>query len=163
MMMDKPTMDEAEVKALDVDLAARASQVYAQYAWAVDYGDFELLESLVGPDITITRGDAEYPGLEAFLQVYRNNWAGDWSAGKHYISNVIASRQPDGLVRSRAYFQAVFIRSDHSTMVVGRYDDLLVEVDGQLKIHHKRIHVEGSLRLPESVREWGGYQLARVK
>lgn len=161
--MERPAMEASEWKSLDLELSARAEQLYALYAWAVDYGDFELLESLTAPEITITRGDAEHPGIDSFLQVYRNNWEGDWSAAKHYIMNVIASRQADGLVRSRAYFQAMFIRSDHSTMVVGRYDDLLAEVDGQLKIQHKRIHVEGSIRLPESVREWGGYQLARVK
>lgn len=162
-MSDRPVMHSSERDALDVELTARASQLYAQYAWAVDYGDFELLESLTAPNIVITRGDTDHPGLEGFLQVYRNNWSADWSAGKHYISNVMASRQEEGLIRSRAYFQAVFIRSDHSTMIVGRYDDLLTESDGRLLIAHKRIHVEGSLRLPESVREWGGYQLARVK
>lgn len=161
--MDLPNIDAHELSSIDTDLTARATQLYALYAWAVDYGDFELLESLVAPDVTITRGDTEHPGLDAFMQVYRNNWDADWSAGKHYIMNVIASQQADGLVRSRAYFQATFIRSDHSTMVVGRYDDLLREIDGQFRIQHKRIHVEGSLRLPESVREWGGYQLARVK
>jgi 3-phenylpropionate/cinnamic acid dioxygenase small subunit len=91
--------------------------------------------------------------------VYRNNWEADWSAGKHYIGNVLASRQDDGLVRSRAYFQAVFIRSDRTSKVIGRYDDLLEDVDGRLLIKHKRINVEGVVDLPESAREWGGYRL----
>lgn len=162
-MTELPKIDPRELANMQTDLSIRAMHLYALYAWAIDYGDFELLESLVAPEIVITRGDIDHPGLEAFMQVYRNNWDADWSAGKHYITNVVASRQADGLVRSRAYFQAVFIRSDHSTMIVGRYDDLLREIDGELRIQHKRIHVEGSLRLPESVREWGGYQLARVK
>jgi hypothetical protein len=158
-MNEGPRIDPAEVAAMDLGLSNRAAQVYALYAFAIDYGDFDLLDSLLTEDIAITRGDTLHSGREAFLQVYRNNWEADWSAGKHYIGNVLASRQDDGLVRSRAYFQAVFIRSDRTSKVIGRYDDLLEDVDGRLLIKHKRINVEGVVDLPESAREWGGYRL----
>lgn len=162
-MGGRPRMDRSERDGLDLELTARATQLYAVYAWAIDYGDFDLLESLVDPEVVITRGETDHPGLEAFMKVYHDNWSADWSAGKHYISNVIASRQSDGLIRSRAYFQAVFISSDHSTMVAGRYDDLLTDNDDHLRILHKRIQVEGSLRLPATAPEWAGYQVSRVK
>lgn len=161
--MSRPIIASSEWTSPDIDLIARAQNLYVQYAWAVDYGDFELLTSLVAPEICITRGETTHDGLADFLQVYQSNWDADWSAGKHYISNVTASRDPETGIRSRAYFQAIFIRSDRTTMVVGRYDDTLIELDGRLQIAHKRIYVEGSLSLPEVTRDWNGYQFARVK
>ncbi len=161
--VSRPIIDPTEWSGVNVELTVRAQQLYAQYAWAVDYGDFELLQNILAPDIAITRGDTTYQGLDEFLQVYHNNWAADWSAGKHYISNVIGTQDSDGNIRSRAYFQAVFVRSNRTSMVVGRYDDSLVEMDGSLLIAHKRIHVEGSVELPEVSRDWNGYQYARVK
>jgi hypothetical protein len=158
-----PIIGEYEHRDLDIDISVRAQNLYALYGWAVDYGDFDLLTSILAPDIRITRGDVTYEGVDAFLDVYHRNWAADWSAGKHYISNVFASRDDDGCIRSRAYFQALFVRSDRTSLVVGRYDDSLVEINGKLCILHKRIYVEGTTELPESIREWGGYQLARVK
>jgi hypothetical protein len=158
-MTDGPRIDPAELANLDTELASRAAQVYALYAFAIDYGDFDLLDSLLAEDIAITRGETLHSGREAFMQVYRNNWDADWSAGKHHIGNVLASRQDGGLVRSRAYFQAVFIRSDRTSVITGRYDDLLEDTDGRLLIKRKRINVEGVVDLPESAREWGGYRL----
>jgi len=161
--ISRPVIASTEWDSPDVDLIARAHQLYVQYAWAVDYGDFDLLTSLVAPEISITRGDVTYDGLAEFLKVYESNWDADWSAGKHYISNVTATKNSESGIKARAYFQAIFIRSNRSTMVVGRYDDTLVDNGGELQIAHKRIYVEGSLDLPEVSREWNGYQFARVK
>ena len=98
------------------------------------------------------------------LQVYQNNWAADWSAAKHYISNVIASEDAAGNIQSRAYFQAVFMRSNTTHMLVGRYDDTLVVIDGDLRIQQKRLFIEGSIDLPETSREISRFSpFARVK
>lgn len=162
-VVNRPEIAEYEHRNVNVELMVRAQNLFALYAWAVDYGDFDLLTSILGPEICITRGEDTHDGIEAFLDVYRRNWASDWSAGKHFISNVMASRADDGSIRSRAYFQAVFLRSDRTSMVIGRYDDSLVDIDGQLRIQHKRISVEGVVDLPRTFMEWGGYQLGRVK
>jgi len=157
-------IDVSEWTKFDISLTACATNIYALYAWAVDNGDFNLLRSIVAPDIRITRNGMEHAGLDAFLGIYRNNWESDWSAAKHYISNVIASEDSDGNIRSRAYFQAVFIRSKLTNMVVGHYDDTLVATDGNLRIAHKRIFIEGSVDLPETSRDSGRFPpLARVK
>ena len=161
--VSRPIIASREWDLLEVDLIVRVQQLYVQYAWAVDYGDFDLLNALVVPEVSITRGEVTYHGLAEFLKVYENNWDADWSAGKHYISNVTATRNSESGITARAYFQAIFIRSNRTTMVVGRYEDSLVDNDGQLQIAHKRIYVEGSLDLPEVSRDWNGYQFAKVK
>ena len=159
-----PVIGKSEWRTCDVSLVARASQLYAVYAWAIDNGDFHLLQSLLGPKISISINDTEHEGLDAFLQVYRNNWAADWTAAKHYISNIIASEDAAGNIRSRAYFQAVFMRSNTTHMLVGRYDDTLVVIDGDLRIQQKRLFIEGSIDLPETSREISRFSpFARVK
>lgn len=162
-VVSRPVIESADWASPDLDLIGGVQQLYVQYAWAVDYGDFELLTSLAAPEISITRGSVTYEGIAEFLAVYQSNWDADWSAGKHYISNITATRNAETGIRARAYFQAIFVRSNRTTMVVGRYDDSLVDTDGQLRIAHKRIYVEGSLDLPEVSRDWNGYQFARVK
>lgn len=161
--VSRPIIASHDWESPDTELIVRAQQLYVQYAWAVDYGDFDLLTSIVVPEVSITRGEATYHGLPEFLKVYQSNWDADWTAGKHYISNVTATRNPETGITARAYFQAIFIRSNRTTMVVGRYHDSLVDNGGQLQISHKRIFVEGSLDLPEVSRDWNGYQFARVK
>jgi len=144
---------------VDAALQVKVERLYATYAWAVDQGDFDLLDSIITEDITITRGGVEIPGHEAFVEVYRNSWSGDFSASRHYISNIMAIREADGSIRGRAYFNAVFVRSDRTTMIVGRYEDTIVERDDIVLLSDKRIMVEGVVELPESAREWGGKPL----
>lgn len=144
---------------VDVELDAKVQRLYAVYAWAVDQGDFGLLDAIITTDIVITRGGVDYPGHEAFVQVYRNSWEGEWSASKHCITNLMATREEDGSIRGQAYFNAIFVRSDRTSMILGRYDDTLVERDGVVLISHKRILVEGIVELPPSATEWGGVPL----
>ncbi|NCG02968.1 MAG: hypothetical protein GWP22_05850, partial [Actinomycetales bacterium] len=69
-----------------------------------------------------------------------------------------------GNIQSRAYFQAVFMRSNTTHMLVGRYDDTLVVIDGDLRIQQKRLFIEGSIDLPETSREISRFSpFARVK
>ena len=144
---------------MDVELHAKVQRLYAVYAWAVDQGDFGLLDAIITTDIVITRGGADFRGHEAFVQVYRNSWEGEWSASKHSITNVMATREEDGSIRGQAYFNAISVRSDRTSMTLGRYDDTLVERDGVVLISHKRILVEGIVELPPSATEWGGVPL----
>ena len=91
-----PVIGESEWRTFDMSLTARASHLCALYAWATDNGDFHLLQSLLGPKVAISTNGTEHQGLDAFLQVYRNNWAADWTAAKHYISNEIVSEDAAG-------------------------------------------------------------------
>ena len=116
---------------MDVELHAKVQRLYAVYAWAVDQGDFGLLDAIITTDIVITRGGADYLGHEAFVQVYRNSWEGEWSASKHSITNVMATREEDGSIRGQAYFNATSVRSDRTSMTLGRYDDTYSRIGGR--------------------------------
>jgi 3-phenylpropionate/cinnamic acid dioxygenase small subunit len=131
-------------------LAARSAQLYYIYARAVDEGDLDTLRSIVTDDVRVTRGDhPTEQGVEAFLDVYRAHNALRIPVCKHVVSNVLA--EPDGAeIRTHAYFQATFLEQERTRVVIGLYDDVHVECDGQLKLAHKKIRVQRVLELPPS-------------
>jgi 3-phenylpropionate/cinnamic acid dioxygenase small subunit len=131
-------------------LAARSAQLYYTYARAVDEGDLETLRSIVTADVRVTRGDhPTEQGVEAFLDVYRAHNALNIPVCKHVVTNVLA--EPDGEeIRTHAYFQATMLEQERTRVVIGVYDDVHVERDGQLKLAHKRIRVQRVLQLPAS-------------
>jgi hypothetical protein len=122
-------------------LTARCALLYNLYADAVDRNDLETLRELAMDDIRITRGGkAESGGIEAFLDIYRAHELRGFQVCQHAVTNVIAS--PDGdLIRTSAYFQARLFNRQGTQILIGRYADDHVEVDGDLKIAHKDIHV----------------------
>ena len=131
-------------------LGARSARVYYAYARAVDEGDLDRLRALVTDDIKITRGDhATEDGVEAFLDVYRAHNALNIPVCKHVVTNVLAEQDGDDIV-THAYFQATMLEEDKTRVVIGVYDDVHREVDGELKLAHKKITVQRLLQLPAS-------------
>jgi hypothetical protein len=122
-------------------LTARSALLYNLYADAVDRNDLDTLRELATDDIRITRGGkAEHGGIEAFLDIYRAHILRGFQVCQHAVTNVIASRDGD-LIRTSAYFQARLFHDQGTQILIGRYADDHVEVDGDLKIAHKNIHV----------------------
>ena len=122
-------------------LTARSALLYNLYADAVDRDDLDTLRELATDDVRITRGGSEEPGgIEAFLDIYRAHVQRAFVACQHAVSNVIAEQDGD-LIRTTAYFQARLFRADGTQVLIGRYADDHVEVDGDLKIAHKNIQV----------------------
>jgi len=136
-------------------LAARSARVYYTYARAVDEGDLDTLRALVTDDIQVTRGDhpTEH-GVEAFLDVYRAHIALGIPVCKHVVTNVLAERAGDEVV-THAYFQATMLEEDGTRVVIGVYDDVHREVDGELKLAHKKTRVQRTLELPASTSTYG--------
>ncbi len=85
--------------------------------------------------------------FEAFLDVYRAHNALEIPVCKHVVTNVLAERDGDQIV-THAYFQATFLEEEGTRVIIGLYDDVHVEVGGELKIAHKKIRVQRVLRLP---------------
>jgi 3-phenylpropionate/cinnamic acid dioxygenase small subunit len=77
-------------------------------------------------------------------------------ASKHAVTNVQAHREDGGLVRAVAYFTATMFEPDRTRLVFGEYADSLCEVDGALRLVHKRIRVERLVDLPASSADWPG-------
>jgi 3-phenylpropionate/cinnamic acid dioxygenase small subunit len=129
-------------------LAARSAQLYYTYARAVDEGDLDTLRSIVTEDVRVTRGDhPTEQGVEAFLDVYRAHNALQIPVCKHVVTNVLS--EPDGdQIRTHAYFQATFLEDAQTRVIIGVYDDVHVERDGELKLAHKMIRVQRVLQLP---------------
>jgi hypothetical protein len=128
-------------------LGARSARVYHRYARAVDEGDLDTLREIVTDDIKITRGDhPTEDGVEAFLDVYRAHNALNIPVCKHVVTNVLAERDGDDIV-THAYFEATMFEEEQTRVIVGVYDDVHREVDGELKLAHKRIRVQRTLYL----------------
>ena len=131
-------------------LAARSARVYYTYARAVDQGDLDTLRAMVTDDIQITRGDLPTEdGVEKFLDVYRAHNSLGIPVCKHVITNVLAEQDGDDVV-THAYFEATMLEDERTRVVIGIYDDVHREVDGELKLAHKRIRVQRTLELPAS-------------
>lgn len=133
------------------DLGARSARVYYLYARAVDEGDLDTLRALCTDDVKITRGDhPTEDGVEAFLDVYRAHNALEIPVCKHVVTNVLAEVGSDGDVITHAYFEATMLEAEGTRVIIGVYDDVHREVDGELRLAHKRIRVQRVLHLPVS-------------
>lgn len=131
-------------------LGARSAEVYYVYARAVDEGDLETLRDIVTNDVRITRGDhPTEEGVEAFLDVYRAHNALKIPVCKHVVTNVMAEQVGEE-IQTHAYFQATMLEEGETRVIIGVYDDVHVEVEGRLKLAHKKIRVERVLTLPAS-------------
>jgi nitroimidazol reductase NimA-like FMN-containing flavoprotein (pyridoxamine 5'-phosphate oxidase superfamily) len=145
------TKDDPTMTADLAELGARSARLYYRYCRAVDEGDLRELREMVTDDVRITRGDQPMEhGVEAFLDVYRAHNALGIPVCKHVVSNVLAERQGSEIV-THAYFQATLLTVDETRVIFGVYDDVHVEVDGELKLAHKRITAQRTLHLPPAV------------
>lgn len=142
------------------DLGTRAARVLYRYALAVDTGDLKALRAMVTEDIQITRADGIRSGTEPFLNVYRAQFASKTEGLKHVVTNVLADRLPDGSIQTHAYFEATMFEQQETKRVIGSYQDILREVDGVLKLAHKKIAVQRVLRLPQATQAWVGAGVA---
>jgi 3-phenylpropionate/cinnamic acid dioxygenase small subunit len=131
-------------------LSARSAQLYYTYARAVDEADLDTLRTIVTDDVLITRGDnPTEQGVEAFLDVYRAHNALNVPVCKHVVTNVLAERDGEE-IRTHAYFQATFLEETKTRVIIGVYDDVHLERNGDLKLAHKKIRVQRVLELPAS-------------
>lgn len=131
-------------------LGVRSARLYYKYARAVDEGDLDTLRAIVTDDVKITRG--EHPteqGVEAFLDVYRAHNALQIPVCKHVVTNVLTEKVGDK-IQTHAYFQATMLEAEQTRVIIGVYDDVHVEQDGELKLAHKKITVQRVLKLPAS-------------
>src|SRR4051794_23383268 len=131
-------------------LGARSAELYYTYARAADDTDLDTLRAIVTDDVLITRGDnPTEQGVEKFLDVYRAHNALNVPVCKHVVTNVLAEQDGDE-IKTHAYFQATFLMEEKTRVVIGVYDDVHAERDGELKLVHKKIRVERVLELPAS-------------
>jgi 3-phenylpropionate/cinnamic acid dioxygenase small subunit len=142
-------MDEDQV-ALD----SRVARLLFTYALAVDSGDLNTLRSIATPDIQFTASAGTLTGLEQFLDVYRNQFSSESEEIRHVVTNVMAERLADGRIQVQAYFEATMFEQEETQRVFGSYHDILREVDGELKLAHKKIRVQRVLHLPKARQDW---------
>lgn len=127
---------------------ARSARLYHRYALAMDEGDLAVARAIATDDVRITLGDGPTRrGIEVFLEVFRQHQARQLPLSKHMVTNVLTERLGNEIV-THASFQAGFFEDAGTRMIFGVYDDVHVEVGGELKIAHKKIRVERVLRLP---------------
>lgn len=131
-------------------LAARSAQLYYTYARAVDEGDLDTLRAIATDDIKTSRGtNPTVDGVEAFLDVYRAHNDLHIPVCKHVVTNIMARREGADIV-THAYFQATFLETELTRIIIGCYDDVHREAGDELKLAHKKITVQRTLELPAS-------------
>lgn len=134
---------------MDHELTTRSARLYYLYARAIDEVDLDMARAIVTDDVQVTLGE-DVPaqrGVDAFLEIFHQHKARGIPVCKHMVTNVLAERVGDQIV-THAYFQAGFFEDDRTQMIFGVYDDVHVEVGGELKLAHKKIRVERVLLLP---------------
>lgn len=142
------------------DLSMRVARALYRYALAVDTGDLKALRAMVTEDVQISRADGTRSGMEPFLDVYRAQFASKTEGLKHVVTNVLADRLPDGSIQTHAYFEATMFEPQETKRVIGSYQDIFRELDGVLKLAHKKIAVQRVLRLPQATQAWVGAGMA---
>jgi len=134
--------------AAEAPLPARAAQLLYAYTRAVDEGDLDALATMVVDDVAITRADGTRTGRDAFVAVYRGFRDSGKTVSRHAVTNVQAFPVGMSSIRVLAYFSATIVDPHATRLVVGTYDDEVLDgVDG-LRFTHKRVLVETVLPLP---------------
>jgi 3-phenylpropionate/cinnamic acid dioxygenase small subunit len=146
--MAKETKEEQAI------LDGRVARLLYTYALAVDTGDLEALRSIAAADVQFTANAGTLTGLESFLDVYRSQFASGTEQIRHVVTNVLANRLADGQIQVQAYFEATMFEPDQTQRLIGSYHDILREVDGELKLAHKKIRVQRVLQLPTAHQDW---------
>lgn len=132
-------------------LETRSARLYYRYARAMDDGDIDEARAIAVDDVKVTLGDSPTrSGIEVFLEIFRQHKARQLPLSKHVVSNVLAKPLGSEVV-THASFEAMFFEDDATRMIFGVYDDEQTEVNGELKITHKKIRVERVLHLPAAV------------
>jgi hypothetical protein len=125
-----------------------AQRTLVAYAVAVDQQDAQALERLLVADVGLTRSGSTQYGVEPFMDFYRSVFDSPIIGSRHMVSNVRAAELEDGSVRVEAYFEAVMIEAVGTRRILGRYDDTMAVVEGDLKIAHKRNIIDWVIQGP---------------
>lgn len=139
------------------DLAYRAQAALYRYAWAADSGDLDTLRSLAVEDVVVTQAGETKHGMEPFLDIYRAFAASDVEVSRHIVTNVVASQEDGDGVRVDAYFEATLFSADSTSRIFGRYSDSMADLDGSVKLVHKRILVDRIMELPAATSAYVPY------
>ena len=131
----------------DGSLSARGAQALYAYALAVDEHDALALGALIVDNVSLTRIDGTRQGREAFLSFYRDFWSSSVHRSLHAVTNVRARPSSNGTILVDSYFSATIIDADGSRIVVGRYSDSFVDDGALFRLVHKRITIDGVLKI----------------
>lgn len=121
------------------------ARFYERYARFVDAKDYDALAAMCSPDVRLVRPGDERQGVGELVAAYRE--ALDSTLGSRHLLTNIAVDVRDG-IRARAYFLVVYWSESWTRQIVGRYEDDLAWVDGQLVFVVKRIYGERVNDLP---------------
>jgi hypothetical protein len=131
-------------------------ELLARYAWSLDTGDDEGFVGCFTPDAELVWDVFDEPGcwqggaaLQRFVRYFRSR---PESAGRqHHVTNVVLATTNEGVL-AKSYV-LVALRADegpHRLNVMGYYEDVLRQQDGQWHIARRVI------------RDWSGPVLARI-
>lgn len=128
-----------------VDVHLEVAGVLADYARHVDAADIDAVAALFHPNASVDYGPHHRRTGRDDIAVMFGQMLSSVSSTSHHISNLRTS--PDGeRVNSQAYVMAWHLLADSGERmdVYGRYDDVLVRLDGRLVIVERVLWVHGS-------------------
>ncbi|WP_166459828.1 nuclear transport factor 2 family protein [Amycolatopsis pithecellobii] len=129
---------------------AAVARFYEHYARVVDDQDYDALAALCSPDVRLILNGDEHHGAGDFVAVYREA-LGSAVGSRHLITN-IGLDLSDG-IRARTYLLVEWWSESWTRQGVGRYEDDLAWVDGQLVFAVKRIYLERVVELTAPAHE----------
>lgn len=131
----------------------RAQQLLNTYTRYVDAKNFEAMESIAHPEIELFRSTAGTSyGREAFVELYRNFASSDVVTSQHMTTNLEVTEHEDGTLAAAARFVAITTHPEAGARYTwGRYEDEMVEYEGNLVFKAKRIHITRTALIPENM------------
>jgi hypothetical protein len=128
-----------------LDYTARAQRYLAVFFGAVDSGDADSLEGLLGPTTAIHRPSGTVTGVDGCMAVYRRFWATGIKT-RHFISNVIVTDWGAKEATASSYFWATVLDAGELNVNWGTYLDRIgFESDEHLGVLLERTFaIEGS-------------------
>jgi 3-phenylpropionate/cinnamic acid dioxygenase small subunit len=122
-------------------------ELYARYAFTIDYGPYEDWLKCFTPDGLFDSPKfgrhVGYDGLKRFTEIYKESIGSEQV--RHMITNVIFRVDGDRATGG-CYLTYYHCKSGRATLeAVGRYDDQLRKVGGEWLFQSRRVYIDGHM------------------
>ena len=126
---------------LSIDDRLAIMELAARYNQAIDSGDIDGWLATWTADGVFERPDALCEGWEA-MRRFVTEFVEKWKPARHWSANFLIRGEGTAATMS-SYFNFFGVRGKAKLITTGRYDDVLVKVDGAWKFKHRKVSFDG--------------------
>jgi hypothetical protein len=128
----------------EIEVRLGAADLMARYQFLADTGRVEELSQLFLPDAEFVNNSATHVGPEQVLAFFLATGTafqrGGLLPGRHHLSSILVTPQPDGTARTYAAFAFV---GRHGPDHWGSYRDVVEQVDGAWRFRRRKAIIDG--------------------